>query len=122
MSYIILIDDEKSVLSLLDHVIHELGYDVHSYDKGHDALEDYKENQENVIMVITDFSLQNMTCLDIIDQIVRINPDEKILVITGFVKDHVRYLDGLKNIMILQKPFGKTDLSNVINKMLKGDQ
>jgi DNA-binding NtrC family response regulator len=117
--YIILIDDEENLLKLLSYIVGRIGHDVHVFNNGKDAIEEYKKNVANVKLVITDLSMSGMTGIDVINTILSINPNEKILLITGFHKDAIEHLITSKNVAILTKPIDMKELDDTLCRLIQ---
>ena len=117
--YIILIDDEDDLCILFKYILNRLGHTSHIFNNGRRAIEEYAKDHSNVDMVITDLSMSDMTGIDVMNAILAINPDEKILIITGFIKKNIEHLVASKNVSILNKPFEMYELSEMVESMIK---
>lgn len=117
--YIILIDDEEDLLNLFGYILDRVGHKAHIFNNGKDAIAEYKKDHSNVDLVITDLSMSEMTGIDVMNAILAINPKEKIIIITGFIKKNVEHLITSKNVSILTKPFKMQELSDMVESMIK---
>jgi two-component system chemotaxis response regulator CheY len=99
-------------------MIKQLGYDVigEAFD-GLEAIERFKELSPTYITI--DLEMPNMNGIDASKEILSIDPNVKIVLITSIInkKELVSALKvGIKN--ILQKPITVDDLKRVINKII----
>lgn len=117
--HILLVDDEESVCVLMAYVIKTLGYEVEWFTEPPEALEHYKNNQENIIVLVTDLSMRGMTGVELVNKIIEINPKEGIVVVTGFFKANIKPLINTDSIIIINKPLKRNDLKEAIEKMIK---
>lgn len=113
--YIIVIDDEQQIANLVSGMVERLGYKSKTFYDSNEAVSSYKGDSKNVLFVITDLSMKGFTGVDVINQVMDINPKESILVITGFIKENVRHLMQSPNVEILSKPFSIRELKEKID-------
>lgn len=117
--YIILIDDEDDLCMLFKYILGRVGHSTHIFNNGRKAIEEYTKDYSNVDMVITDLSMSDMNGIDVMNAILAINPNEKILIITGFIKKNIEHLVTSKNVSILNKPFEMHELNEMVESMIK---
>jgi two-component system cell cycle sensor histidine kinase/response regulator CckA len=92
-----------------------LGYTVLSARSGKEALEIFRENQNDIALVILDMIMPDMGGAETYDQLKEINSNVKVLLSSGYgIDDKPREIlergcDGF-----IQKPF---DMNNLSQKM-----
>lgn len=117
---ILLVDDEEVVLDVGRDLLEIMGYRVFSAADGHDALEVYKKNKEEIDIVILDMVMPGMSGDKVYDELKKINSDIKILLSTGYSSDGQasellrRGYNGF-----IQKPFSMRKLSIKIKEILE---
>lgn len=116
--FIILVDDEPSILNLLRIAIEDIGYKVECFTSGVDAINRYRFCYNDVSLVITDLSMGGVNGYDLIQEIKNINPKVKILLITGLLSDDINFLID-NDVVVLQKPFKKEELNNALKNILE---
>lgn len=79
---VLVIDDDKFVLELLDEFLTNNGYDVSTAGSGEVAVESIKTKNTDIALV--DFKLPGMDGLETIRRINEISPDTVTIIMTGF--------------------------------------
>ena len=113
-SFIHAIDDETSFLETLGDALVALGYRVHRDCKPRQAIEFYRETWQDVSMVMLDFLMPEMSGEFVFDELRRINPDARIVLLSGCPRlplDSL-YQKGMRG--VLRKPFKIDDLARVV--------
>lgn len=81
---ILLVDDEQVVVNLGRSMLRQLGYSVVGKTSALDALEVFRRNPEAFDLVITDYTMPNLTGTDLAVEILEIRPDIPIILCTGY--------------------------------------
>jgi DNA-binding NtrC family response regulator len=108
---ILAIDDEEGLLGLLKAALEYQGYTVHTASSPHEAIKLYADKWRDIGMVFLDFLLPQMSGDLVFDELQRLNPDVRIVLLTGCeesVADNM-FEKGLRG--YLQKPFSLPDLA-----------
>jgi two-component system cell cycle sensor histidine kinase/response regulator CckA len=116
---ILLVDDEKIVISVGQDMLQSLGYDVLLARSGNEAVALYQVNKEKIDMVILDMIMPDMSGGTTYDKLKEINPEIKVLLSSGYS------LNGLATKILergcddfIQKPFKLDALSHKIRSIL----
>jgi DNA-binding NtrC family response regulator len=107
---ILAIDDEEGFLSLLKIALECQGFTVHTASTSHEAIKLYEERWRDIGMVFLDFLLPQMSGDLVFEELQRLNPDVRVVLLTGCeesVADKL-FQKGLRG--YLQKPFNLPDL------------
>jgi DNA-binding NtrC family response regulator len=99
---LIVVDDEPSLLSLLDRFLTRAGYEVHAYGDAQAALEEYLTGPEEFAAVITDLSLPDMPGEEFVKQVRQRRPGIPTIVCSGSLPPG---MDAVDAPVFLQKPF-----------------
>ncbi len=115
---LLVVDDEQDVLDLMRDTLEGQGYKVFAASDAATALDLYRRIFQDVALVITDIVMPNMDGRELIRQIKDINPDMKVLAVSGYSryvadKDEIHDIDGF-----LQKPFESYYLLSVVRRIL----
>jgi CheY-like chemotaxis protein len=119
---ILLVDDEKALLNILDRLLRSLGYDVEAYSNSAKALSAFLHKTEYFDLVVTDQVMPDMTGSQLAWKIRRRNPKIPAILLTGFNEP----LDGetrnpsVTFDKILKKPIMHADLAYAVRKVLSG--
>ena len=123
MENILIIDDDKSILSLLEERLLLEGFGVLTAVNGNQGLSLFNDNQ--VDLVITDIIMQRKDGFITIIDMKSICPDIKIIAMSGGGHAHPKYyLDITKGLGVqytLKKPFKITALLKAVHKLLEED-
>ncbi len=116
---VLLVDDEEIITRVGKEMLSTLGYNALIAKSGKEAIQTYKENQEQIDIVILDMILPEMGGGEIYDALKEINPDMKVILSSGYSIDGKateimeRGCDGF-----LQKPFKIGELSRKLREVL----
>lgn len=111
---ILAIDDEEGFLGLLKAALECQGYAVHTASSSQEAIKIYRERWQEIGMVLLDFLLPQMSGDMVFDELQRLNPDVRVVLLTGCdeaVADPL-FEKGLRG--YLQKPFNLPDLAQKV--------
>ncbi len=112
--YIMIVDDEDNMVSMLEDVISLAGYKCRGFTHPKKALDAFKIEPEVYKVVITDLTMPYLKGDDFALALSAINPNCMIIVSTGFQAEHLK--DKLKNYIVLQKPYKIDILLSLIKK------
>jgi CheY-like chemotaxis protein len=81
---ILLVDDEEYIRELGVELLTDAGYKVLAAIDGEEGLELYRKEQKNIDLVILDLVIPGMGGKKCYEEILKINPNAKILVVSGY--------------------------------------
>ena len=81
MDTILVIDDEKPILSMFELFLGTYGYTVLTAENGEQGLEIFQREQPSI--VLTDIKMPGMDGLEVLRRIKELNPLTEVIVITG---------------------------------------
>ncbi len=119
---ILLVDDEEMIINVGGQMLERLGYHVLSAKTGSEALETYKNNREDIDLVILDMIMPSMGGGAVYDELRKIEPGVKVLLSSGYS------LNGQATSILkrgchgfIQKPFGLDELSKKVREILESE-
>ncbi len=116
---ILVIDDEEYVREIAYDTLTESGYDVVTASSGSEGIEIYKDNADNIDLVLLDVSMPGLSGLDTFREIKKINRSAKIIMSSGFGMDErVRKTLELGADSFIQKPYTDKKLSKTVYDVL----
>jgi CheY-like chemotaxis protein len=117
---ILVVEDEASVREVIQATLEAHGYRVMTASDGSEAVALYAQHQEEIQAVITDMAMPFMDGPSTIRVLQRINPQVKIIAISGM--DYDRLLtDASENVKaFLPKPFTTKRLLRTLREVLGG--
>ena len=107
---VLVIDDEIEILDVIRSVLLDEGITVHTAPTPHQGLELYEKHWRDIDLVLLDYLMPEMTGDLAFESMQHINPDVKVVLLTG-CDDNVAkrmFEKGLRG--YLQKPFYLDDL------------
>ncbi|MDL1960820.1 MAG: response regulator [Deltaproteobacteria bacterium] len=116
---ILLVDDEEMICEVGQELLESIGCHVLTAGDGKKAIGIYEKNYDTVDMVILDMIMPNMSGGEVYDRLKRINPDIKVLLLSGYSIDsqaHEILARGCNG--FIQKPFRIEELSEKIGEIL----
>ncbi len=118
---ILVVDDEEAVLKVAGGILSTIGYEVVSSMRGDDAVALYREQGGGIAAVLLDMSMPGMSGIDILKELVAINPDVRVLLSSGFAEDDkVRAARDLGIRGFIHKPYTAGELSRAMKKIVGG--
>jgi CheY-like chemotaxis protein len=117
---ILLVDDEKNILNLCEKMLKHLGYKTVKCQSGIKALEYYSQNFNEIILVILDMTMPEMSGGETFDKIKQINPEAVVLLSSGYAVDgEAQEILNRGCSGFIQKPFTISELSRKISDTLQ---
>ena len=116
---LLIVDDEQDILDIMRDSLENQGYKVFATSDSTVAIDIYRRIFHEVALVITDIVMPGIDGRELIRQIKVINPDVKVLAISGYTKyvgekEDIKDIDGF-----LQKPFESYYLLSVVKRILE---
>ena len=116
---LLIVDDEQDILDIMRDSLENQGYKVFASSDSTVAIDIYRRIFNDVALVITDIVMPGIDGRELIRQIKVINPDVKVLAISGYTK-YVGEKEDMKDIDgFLQKPFETYYLLSVVKRILE---
>lgn len=116
---ILLVDDEEVILRVTREMLKSLGYLVMSANNGREALSLFKENHQNIDLIILDMIMPDLKGSQTYDGFKEVCPDVKVLLSSGYS------IDGQPTLLIergckafIQKPYTVSELSQKVREVL----
>jgi len=116
---ILVVDDEPEVRKLVSAMVGQFGFQVLTADSGEHALTLYKNHKSPIDLLITDVIAPGMSGPMLADKLAEIQPDLKVLYISGYDNTHVvqKYVVE-KGHALLTKPFTLDEMKAKVREML----
>jgi PAS domain S-box-containing protein len=116
---VLLTDDEENVLEVSQGFLEAMGYRVFIARDGNEAIEIYKKNRDDIDIVLLDIVMPNMGGGKVYDRMKEINPDIKVLLLSGYSIDgEAREILERGCNGFIQKPFNIKKLSAKLREIL----
>ena len=115
---LLIIDDNKEILTALTDFLSKKKYDVVSASDGLDALKLLETEQQGFDLVITDLVMPNISGVGLISIIKKKFPDLPVIAITGWGEHPEALATEAQANRVLEKPFDLSELDTVIRELL----
>lgn len=113
---VFVVDDEPMLLELAEAILKPQGYLVRTFRDPETALKEYLEAQPEV--VITDYAMGRMNGMDLIRECRRLNPRQKMILLSGTVDEHVFADAVVKPDQFLSKPYQIAELAERVRSLI----
>ena len=110
--------DEPLLLELASALLEPSGYSVKTFRDPEAALKAFASANPRPAVVLTDYAMHTMTGLDLIRECRRINPSQKIIMLSGTVDESIYRGVSVKPDRFLAKPYQAKDLLGVLRSVL----
>ncbi|MEH6456006.1 MAG: ATP-binding protein [Cocleimonas sp.] len=117
---ILLLDDDKSVLTLVKRRLTGLGYQVIAFSDCNKALEMYSGEPEKFDLVVSDLNMPQMTGIQFANKVQAISTEQPVIIITA-TPELVKSEQGLAIINdVVSKPIAFSELHTAIQTVFVG--
>ena len=116
---ILFVDDEKAMVDAIQPMIERLGYKVTARTSSIEALEAFRANPDRFDLVITDFTMPNMTGMELAKELLKLRSDILIILCTGYsehINEYKAKASGIR--AFLTKPVFLGEIAKTIRKVL----
>lgn len=113
---VFVVDDEPMLLELAEAILKPLGYQVRTFRDPELALKEFPAAHPAV--VITDYAMGRMNGMDLIRECRRLNPRQKMILLSGTVDEHVFAGAPVKPDQFLTKPYQIQELAEHVRALI----
>jgi DNA-binding NtrC family response regulator len=120
---ILLVEDEVSLIQLLEKYLNRLGYEVEAHTVSTDALHRFEAAPRTYDLVIADLGMPDLPGDTLLTRMLEIRPELRILICSGspfFISNLPKALE--QQVAFLQKPFVPKMLAEAIAQLLSNDK
>jgi PAS domain S-box-containing protein len=116
---ILVAEDDPAVREFEAAILKKFGYEVILAEDGCDAVRKYAENQSTIQLVLMDMIMPNKNGKQAYDEIRLLQPDIKVIFVTGYSADIVRSRGEIdEDVELVMKPINASELLNKIRSTL----
>ncbi len=115
---IYVVDDEPMLLELASVILGPVGYVIKTFRSPDAAVEAYRSSKTPPALIITDYAMHHLTGMDLLEACRRINPDQKILLVSGTVGADIFEKSPMKPNLFLAKPYQAKELIDAVQAVL----
>ncbi len=116
---IFVVDDEPMLLELATVILEPQGYKVKVFRDPEIALQTFGSAKPRPDLLITDYAMHTMNGMELIEHFRRIEPRQKILLVSGTVGEDIFQNSPAKPDRFLAKPYQAHQLTNMVKSMIE---
>ena len=117
----LVVDDEKSVLKICSKMVALCGFKVITACDGADAVAKFRENADEIAVVLMDLTMPNMDGITAMDEIFNIRPDVKVILASGFTEEELgERITSQAPSGFIRKPYSIKVLEAELRKVVHG--
>jgi len=116
---ILVVDDEKTLTDMIEHMLQILGYHVVTRSSSPDALELFRRNPDRFDLIISDMTMPEMNGDKLARKILDIRRNIPIILCTGYnehISEEKAKEMGIRD--LIMKPFAMEELARTIRRVL----
>ena len=118
-NYVLVIDDEAPVRDAVTDILQMIEVEVITAVNGLEGIQYYQQQQEQIKVVLLDYSMPGLDGEETLHELCRINPEVCVILSSGYGEMEVIDRIGQKeNVSYLQKPYNLTQLLQEVSKYL----
>ncbi|MCP4692552.1 MAG: response regulator [Desulfobacterales bacterium] len=116
---ILLVEDEPSILKMLETMLEHFGYTVLAADRPEEAIRVAKKHPGDIHLLITDVIMPGMNGKELARVLASLRPNLKCLYISGYTANEIAHHCVLdKGVRFMQKPFTGQELAAKVREVL----
>jgi CheY-like chemotaxis protein len=118
LTTVFVVDDEPVLLELATAVLEPAGFNVRTFRDPRAALAEFSAANPRPKVLVTDYAMGEMNGLDLIRECRRIQPRQKILLLSGTVDESIYANASVKPDRFLAKPYQAEDLIALVRSLM----
>jgi DNA-binding NtrC family response regulator len=115
---VFVVDDEPMLLELNAVIIEPLGFRVRTFRDPDTAVRAFSLADPRPVLIVTDYAMHTMNGMDLISACRRVNPQQKILLVSGTVDESIYRNAVEKPDHFLAKPYQSRQLSDLVRSLV----
>lgn len=115
------LDDNRMMASAARRLLERAGHRVHVFQRGTDLLDAIEAGGLDFDAVVTDFSMPEMSGLEVAQRVAALRPGTPVAIVSGFVSDELRHEARRLGVsMVLRKEDSFQELAASVGRPLAG--
>ncbi len=117
---VLLVDDEEAVLDVARRMLEHLGFDVLTAPGGPEAIEMYREQGDDIHIVLLDLTMPHLNGVEAFYELQRIKKNVRVILASGFTEEKASKLcHSDLPAGFIQKPFNLANLAAKLKEVLE---
>ena len=113
------VDDEPMLLELASVILEPEGYRIKTFRDPEMALKSFGAANPRPDLLITDYAMHTMTGMQLIEQFRKLEPTQRILLVSGTVAEDIYRESDVKPDYFLAKPYQASQLLEIVATLLQ---
>jgi len=118
---ILLVDDDKTIVHVIQKILEKLGYQVTGFTDSRDALAHFKRHPDTYDLVISDMTMPHLSGLKFAKAIMSVTPDMPIVICSGASEQLTRIKAAQAGIRHIHPPYKTQDTGHGIIITVRDD-
>ena len=122
---IMVVDDDRDILTIASKGLEHAGYQVHSFSDPVRALQHVEGGCERCTVIVSDIRMPDMTGFQLVRRVKDLRPDIKIVLMSAFDVSKTEFEAVFPSTpvdKVMRKPFLISDLAEAIKEIYRGDK
>lgn len=116
---ILVVDDETNVREIAEEVLRKNGYTTLQASSGREAIELFQANSDQIVLVVLDVTMADMSGADVFEHLKRISPMIQVIMASGHHRGSVSPLiAGKYRPEFIHKPYSAREILEKVQMML----
>ncbi len=116
---VLIVEDEIGVANVVVRRLDVLGYNSIIAVDGEEGVNVFRDRLNEIDLVMLDFAMPNMNGVEAFGELIRIKPDVKVILSSGYAEDVVmQSFPGHRPAGVLHKPYKMEDLKAELDRLL----
>lgn len=122
LSTILVVDDERLMLRLLEKFFSKHGYHVLTASDGEQALSVYRRWKQDIVLVMLDLRIPGVAGEEVLHRMKDENPDVKVVMASGFLEPEMRAVMAVTGVKrFVDKPYVLEELLVIFQSVIDGE-
>jgi CheY-like chemotaxis protein len=117
---VFVVDDEPLLLELAVTLLQPLGLELKTFRDPASACRAFASANPRPDLVITDYAMHNMNGMELIEECKRVNPKQKIILVSGTVDESICRDSPVKPDRFLAKPYQARAFTTLVQSLIAG--
>jgi DNA-binding NtrC family response regulator len=115
---VFVVDDEPMLLELNAVILQPLGLRVRTFRDPETAIRAFSLSDPRPVLIVTDYAMHTMNGVDLIAACRRMNPRQKIIMVSGTVDETIYRHEPEKPDRFLAKPYQAKQLTDLVRELV----
>lgn len=118
---IYVVDDEPMLLELALVILEPVGFTVKTFRDPELAVQEFNQSKPKPALVVTDYAMHSMNGIQLVERFRRIDPEMKILLVSGTVGEEIYQSAMCRPDKFLAKPYQAHQLIDAVQSLIEAN-